>query len=154
MLTKGTLKEMGGKFTTTPVTLFVYEAGQAVSGRGVQLAFQVNFTFTLAPSIAVEFNTLRDKQQGDMRLQHVGLNIQGQARSVAAVKAPFSFNNKKPYTARVDYDPRDPGTIHVFLAATEVKPELPLLERRLALCEVLQAGAEQQKFFFGLWQPL
>ncbi|CAI5482073.1 unnamed protein product [Closterium sp. Yama58-4] len=178
MLTKGTVKESGGKFTTAPVTLFVYEAGQAV-----QLAFQVNFTFTLSPqsgrtgsggfafvisatdkvgsgsgvgysgmdsqSIAVEFDTLQDKQQGDMPRQHVGLNIQGHARSVAAVKAPFTLNNRKPYTAWVDYEPGEPGTIQVFLAASEVKPKQPLLERRMALCEVLQAGAEQQEFFFG-----
>ncbi|CAI5952370.1 unnamed protein product [Closterium sp. NIES-65] len=138
MLTKGTLKEMGGKFTTTPVTQFVYEAGQTASGHGVQLAFQVNFTFTLSPRSGRTCGggfafviSATDK-----------LGSGSSARSVAAVKAPFSLNNKKPYTAGVDYDPRDPGTIHVFLAATEVKPELPLLERRLALCEVLQARAE------------
>ncbi|CAI5498688.1 unnamed protein product [Closterium sp. Naga37s-1] len=183
VLTKGTVKETGGKFTAAPVTLFVFEEGQAMYGCGAQLAFQVNFTVAILPrsgptgsggfafvisstdqlgsgsgvgysgmdshSIAVEFDTQQDKQQGDMLNQHVGLNIQGQKRSLAAVKAPFPLNNKKPYTSWVDYEPGEPGTIQVFLAASEVKPVEPLLERRVALCEVLQAGAEQQAFFFG-----
>ncbi|CAI5534965.1 unnamed protein product [Closterium sp. Naga37s-1] len=183
VLTKGTQKETGGNFTATPVTLFVYEAGKAVSGCGVQLAFQANFTFSLSPrsgrvgnsgfafvvsatdrvgngtgvgyagmdnrSMAVEFDTFQDKQYGDMSNQHVGLNIRGQETSLAAVKSPFVLNSKKAYTAWVDYEPGDPGTIQVFLAASQVKPEEPLLERRLALCEVLQAGAEQNAFFFG-----
>ncbi|CAI7810140.1 unnamed protein product, partial [Closterium sp. NIES-53] len=176
-------KETGGKFTAAPVPLFVYGAGQAVSGCGVQLAFQANFTFSLSPqsgrvgnngfafvisatdrmgngsgvgyggmdsrSMAVEFDTTVDKLHGDMSIPHVGLNIQGQDRSIAAVKSPFELTNRNAYTAWVDYEPGEPGTIQMFLAATEVKPQVPLLERRLALCEVLQAGAEQQAFFFG-----
>ncbi|CAI6002908.1 unnamed protein product [Closterium sp. NIES-65] len=179
----GTQKETGGEFTADPVPLFVYGAGQVVSGCGVQLAFRANFTFSLAPqsgragnngfafvvsatdrvgngsgvgyggmdtrSMAVEFDTLRDKLHGDMSTPHVGLNIQGQDQSIAAVKSPFQLTNRKAYTAWVDYEPGEPGTIQVFLAATEVKPAQPLLERRLALCEVLQAGAEQQAFYFG-----
>ncbi|CAI5464609.1 unnamed protein product, partial [Closterium sp. Yama58-4] len=100
-------------------------------------------------SMAVEFDTTVDKQHGDMSTPHVGLNIQGQDQSIAAVKSPFELSNRKAYTACVDYEPGEPGTIQVFLAATEVKPVEPLLERRLALCEVLQAGAEQSAFFFG-----
>ncbi|CAI5464605.1 unnamed protein product, partial [Closterium sp. Yama58-4] len=100
-------------------------------------------------SMAVEFDTTVDKQHGDMSTPHVGLNIQGQDQSIAAVKSPFELSNRKAYTAWVDYEPGEPGTIQVFLAATEVKPVEPLLERRLALCEVLQAGAEQSAFFFG-----
>ncbi|CAI5464606.1 unnamed protein product [Closterium sp. Yama58-4] len=100
-------------------------------------------------SMAVEFDTTQDKKHGDMSTPHVGLNIQGQDQSIAAVKSPFELSNRKAYTAWVDYEPGEPGTIQVFLAATEVKPVQPLLERRLALCEVLQAGAEQRAFFFG-----
>ncbi|CAI5999188.1 unnamed protein product [Closterium sp. NIES-65] len=183
LLTKETQKETGGKFTADPVPLFVYGAGQAVSGCGVQLAFQANFTFSLAPqsgragnngfafvvsatdrvgkgsgvgyggmdtrSMAVEFDTLQDKLHGDMSSPHVGLNIQGQDQSKAAAKSPFVPTSRKAYTVWVDYEPGELDTIQVFLAATEVKPAQLLLERRLALCEVLQVGAEQRAFFFG-----
>ncbi|CAI5502223.1 unnamed protein product, partial [Closterium sp. Naga37s-1] len=100
-------------------------------------------------SIAIEFDTFQDKQLGDMITQHVGLDTKGQETSVAAVKSPFPLNSKKAYTAWVDYVPGEPGTIQVFLAASVVKPEQPLLKRSLALCEVLQAGADQRAFFFG-----
>ncbi|CAI5462053.1 unnamed protein product [Closterium sp. Yama58-4] len=188
VLTKGTKAETKGVFTADPVTLFVYEPGQAVSGCGVQLAFHVTFTFVLSAqttfylghngfafvfsatnwvgsgsgvgyggmdsrSMAIEFDTLTNKEHGDIPGQHVGLNIRGQDRSLAAVNPPFRMKNKKAYTAWVDYEPGEPGTIQVFLAASEVKPAQPLLERRLALCEVLQAGAEQPAFFFGFVAP-
>ncbi|CAI5462055.1 unnamed protein product [Closterium sp. Yama58-4] len=184
VLTNGTKKETKGLFTADPVTLFVYEPGQAVSGCGMQLAFQANFTFILSAqsgravgnngfafvisatkrvvngsgmgyggmdsrSMAIEFDTLTNKQHGDIKGQHVGLNIRGQDRLLAAVRLPFVLKNRTPYTAWVDYEPGEPGTIQVFLAASAVKPAQPLLERRLALCEVLQAGAEQFAFFFG-----
>ncbi|CAI5495335.1 unnamed protein product [Closterium sp. Naga37s-1] len=83
-------------------------------------------------SVAVEFDTRQDKQHGDMSSQHVGLNIQGKDRSIAAVRSPFPLSNRKAYTAWVDYEPRDPGTIQGaaeqpafffgFVASTTVKP--------------------------------
>ncbi|CAI5514511.1 unnamed protein product [Closterium sp. Naga37s-1] len=183
VLTKGTQRETRGNFTAAPVTLFVYEAGQGLSGCGLQLAFHANFTFSLSPqsgrvgfngfafvlsatdrvgrgtgvgyggmdkrSVAVEFDTRQDKQHGDMSSQHVGLNVRGEDKSLAAVPSPFPLSSKKAYTAWVDYEPGDPGTIQVFLADSKEKPQEAVLERRLALCEVLQGGVDQHAFFFG-----
>ncbi|CAI5479149.1 unnamed protein product [Closterium sp. Yama58-4] len=100
-------------------------------------------------SMAVEFDTLQNKKHGDLSSQHVGLNIRGEDKSVAAVRSPFPLSNRKAYTAWVDYEPGDPGTIQVFLADSQEKPQEALLERRLALCEVLQGAAERPAFFFG-----
>ncbi|CAI5503727.1 unnamed protein product [Closterium sp. Naga37s-1] len=84
-----------------------------------------------------------------MSSQHVGLNIRGEDKSLAAVPSPFPLSSRKAYTAWVDYEPGDPGTIQVFLAESKEKPREAVLERRLALCEVLQGGPEQHAFFFG-----
>ncbi|CAI5505996.1 unnamed protein product [Closterium sp. Naga37s-1] len=100
-------------------------------------------------SMAVEFDTLQNKEHGDMSSQHVGLNIRGKERSLVSVRSPFPLSNRKAYTAWVDYEPGDPGTIQVFLADSQEKPQQAVLERRLALCEVLQGAAEQPTFFFG-----
>ncbi|CAI5471723.1 unnamed protein product [Closterium sp. Yama58-4] len=100
-------------------------------------------------SMAVEFDTLRNKEHGDMSSQHVGLNIRGEDKSLVAVRSPFPLSNRKAYTAWVDYEPGDPGTIQVFLADSQEKPQQAVLERRLALCEVLQGAADQPAFFFG-----
>ncbi|CAI5507753.1 unnamed protein product [Closterium sp. Naga37s-1] len=116
-------------------------------------------------SMAIEFDVLQNIQHLDMKDQHVGLNINGQDISIAAVKSPFPLANKQAYTAWVDYQPGDPGTIQVFLAKETVmrarkrvgkrivkrvvkqraqKPMRPLLERRLSLCDVLQPGPPQE----------
>ncbi|CAI5473177.1 unnamed protein product, partial [Closterium sp. Yama58-4] len=108
-------------------------------------------------SMAIEFDVLQNKPHNDMKDPHVGLNINGQDTSIAAVKSPFLLTNKKPYTAWVDYVPGDPGTIQLFLATTAVKPAKPLLDRRLSLCAVLQPGPPQgegmpeqpRAFYFG-----
>ncbi|CAI5470312.1 unnamed protein product [Closterium sp. Yama58-4] len=108
-------------------------------------------------SMAIEFDVLQNKPHNDMKDQHVGLNIQGQDKSIAAVKSPFLLTNKQPYTAWVDYVPGDPGTIQLFLATTAVKPAKPLLDRRLSLCAVLKPGPPQAEgmvqlpraFYFG-----
>ncbi|CAI5470311.1 unnamed protein product [Closterium sp. Yama58-4] len=49
VLTTGTKKEKVGTFTADPVPLFVYEKGRENPGCGFELAFSVNFTFTLSP---------------------------------------------------------------------------------------------------------
>ncbi|CAI5498652.1 unnamed protein product [Closterium sp. Naga37s-1] len=94
-------------------------------------------------SMAIEFDVLQNKPHGDMKEEHMGLNIQGQDKSIAAVKSPFKLTNKQAYTAWVDYTPGDPGTIQVFLANTAEKPGKPLLKKRLSLCEVLKPGPPQ-----------
>ncbi|CAI5470306.1 unnamed protein product [Closterium sp. Yama58-4] len=106
-------------------------------------------------SMAIEFDVLQNKPHGDMKEEHVGLNIQGQDKSIAAVKSPFKLTNKQAYTAWVDYTPGDPRTIQVFLANTAEKPGKPLLKTRLSLCEVLKPGPPQPQpalpraFYFG-----
>ncbi|CAI5947886.1 unnamed protein product [Closterium sp. NIES-65] len=100
-------------------------------------------------SMAVEFDTLRNKEHGDMSSQHVGLNVRGEDKSLVAVRSPFRLSNRKAFTAWVDYEPGDPGTIQVFLADSQEKPQQAVLEWRLALCEVLQGAVDQPAFFFG-----
>ncbi|CAI7797182.1 unnamed protein product [Closterium sp. NIES-53] len=118
------------------------------------------FTKALAPSCsALLYLTGLTKALADMKEQHVGLNINEIEKSIAAVKFPFPLANKQAYTAWVDYQPGNPGTIQVFLAKGAVtqatkkaeKPARPLLERRLSLCEVVRGGeeAQLQAFYFG-----
>ncbi|CAI5947565.1 unnamed protein product, partial [Closterium sp. NIES-65] len=117
----GGQRETKGSFTAEPVKLFVYEANQGLSRCGLQLAFHANFTFSLSPrSGRVGFNGLA-----------FVISATDQVGSGAGVG--------KAFTAWVDYEPGDPGTIQVFLADSQEKPQQAVLEWRLALCEVLQA---------------
>ncbi|CAI5514477.1 unnamed protein product [Closterium sp. Naga37s-1] len=152
VLTKGMQSETRGNVTTAPVTLFVYEAGQGLSGCGLQLAFRANFTFSLSPqSGRVGFNgfafviSATDRVGSGAGVGYGGMDMQ----SVAVEFDTRQDKSKKAYTAWVDYEPGDPGTIQVFLADSKEKPREAVLERRRALCEVLKAGVDQHAFFFG-----
>ncbi|GJP37032.1 hypothetical protein CLOM_g21489 [Closterium sp. NIES-68] len=106
-------------------------------------------------SIAVVFDTVYRQSWID---SHVGLNVDGDDIPAVKTALPFRLTNGSSYTAWVDYEPEGSGTIQVFLAASTEKPAEPLLQWSVALCEVLQASAEQQAFFFGFvafteWNP-
>ncbi|CAI5463026.1 unnamed protein product [Closterium sp. Yama58-4] len=148
VLTKGTQQETVGKFMAKP-------SGTARSG---------GFAFVIAAkpkagkpggagysgvgprSMAVVFDTLQDDDTGE---QHVGLSINGAEEPLVKEVSPFTFSDGNSYTAWVEYEPGDPGTIEVFLASSNVKPEEPLLQGRVSLCAVLQPGVKQPAFSFG-----
>ncbi|CAI5499443.1 unnamed protein product, partial [Closterium sp. Naga37s-1] len=100
-------------------------------------------------SVAIEFDTLQNANHNDLKEQHIGLNINGSDSSLVAVESPFTLTDGEFYTAWVDYDPWNSGTIQVFLATSREKPEQPLLQRELSLCAVLQPSGQQPAFFFG-----
>ncbi|CAI6011448.1 unnamed protein product [Closterium sp. NIES-65] len=100
-------------------------------------------------SVAVEFDTLTNAKHSDMKKQHVGLNINGLDKSVVAVESSFPLTSGDEYTAWVDYDPWSCETVTVFLKDSNVKPNVPLLQGNLSLCEVLQPTMQQPAFFFG-----
>ncbi|CAI5534934.1 unnamed protein product, partial [Closterium sp. Naga37s-1] len=109
----------------------------------------VGYDGMAAQSVAIEFDTIQNAKYNDTIQQHVGLNINGSEKSVVAVESPFTLNNGEYYTAWVDYDPWNRGSIKVFLADSKTKPEQPLLQRQLSLCAVLQPSVKQSAFFFG-----
>ncbi|CAI5981229.1 unnamed protein product [Closterium sp. NIES-64] len=101
-----------------------------------------------ARSIAIEFNTVGHRKLNDTS-QRVGLKTKGIDAFLDSRVSPFTLTNGDPYTAWVDYEPGNPGTIKVFLADSNVKPEVALLKRDLSLCAVLQPGVKETKFLFG-----
>ncbi|CAI6012435.1 unnamed protein product, partial [Closterium sp. NIES-65] len=143
------------------------------------LAFKVHFTFALVPqsgtagsngfafviaakpkvgkpggvgyrgvgprSMAVVFSTLPT----DMGEQHVVLSVNGTEEPLVKEVSPFTFTDGSVYTVWVDYEPRNPSSIQVFLADSKMKPEEPLLQGKVSLCAVLQPGVKQTAFSFG-----
>ncbi|CAI5504616.1 unnamed protein product [Closterium sp. Naga37s-1] len=96
-------------------------------------------------SIAVVFDTLPN----DVGEQHVGLCINGTEECLVKEVSPFTLTDGDSYKVWVDYEPGDPGTIQVFLASSNTKPDEPLLLGRVSLCAVLQPGVKQPAFSFG-----
>ncbi|CAI5498511.1 unnamed protein product, partial [Closterium sp. Naga37s-1] len=179
VLTKGTRNETVGMFVAKPVTLFMYPPGvTSACGFGLAFRVNFTFALmrqsggTAGPggfalviagkpkagkpggvgyrgvgprSMAVVFDTNQD----DAGEQHVGLSINGAEEPLVKEVSPFAFTDGNAYTAWVDYEPGDPGTIRVFLASSNVKPEEPLLQGSVSLCAVLQPGVKQPAFSFG-----
>ncbi|CAI5979883.1 unnamed protein product, partial [Closterium sp. NIES-64] len=114
-----------------------------------KVADGVGYDGMAAQSMAIEFDTIQNAKYNDMKEQHVGLNINGSEKSLVAVESPFTLNNGEYYTAWVDYDPWNRGSIKVFLADSKTKPEQPLLQRELSLCAVLRPSVKQSTFFVG-----
>ncbi|CAI6004441.1 unnamed protein product [Closterium sp. NIES-65] len=161
-----------------PVALFFYPRG-VTSGCGFELAFKVNFTFSVMlqsgtagsngfafviaakPKVGkaggVGYRGVGPRSlaivfntpQDDAGEQHVGLSINGTEEPLVTEVSPFAFTDGNAYTVWVDYEPGNPSTIQVFLANSNVKPEEPVVQGRVSLCGVLQPGVKQQAFFFG-----
>ncbi|CAI5979891.1 unnamed protein product [Closterium sp. NIES-64] len=100
-------------------------------------------------SVAIEFDTLQNAGYAATNEPHVRLNIDGLSTSLVAVESLYSLTNGASYTAWVDYDPWNRGSIKVFLADAKEKPEEPLLQREMSLCAVLQPSGKQLAFFVG-----
>ncbi|CAI5535126.1 unnamed protein product [Closterium sp. Naga37s-1] len=95
--------------------------------------------------MAVVFSTLPT----DMGEQHVVLSVNGTEEPLVKEVSPFTFTDGSVYTVWVDYEPRNPSSIQVFLADSKMKPEEPLLQGKVSLCAVLQPGVKQTAFSFG-----
>ncbi|CAI5498432.1 unnamed protein product [Closterium sp. Naga37s-1] len=95
--------------------------------------------------MAIVFDTLPT----DAGEQHVGLCINGTEECLVKEVSPFTLTDGSSYKAWVEYEPGDPGTIQVFLASSNTKPDEPLLQGKVSLCEVLQPGVKQPAFSFG-----
>ncbi|CAI5949920.1 unnamed protein product [Closterium sp. NIES-64] len=109
----------------------------------------VGYDGMAAWSVAIEFDTFQSAKYKDIKEEHVGLNIKGSEVSLVAEGSSFTLNNGEYYTAWVDYDPWNNGSMKVFLADSKAKPDQPLLQRELSLCAVLQPNMKQSAFFFG-----
>jgi hypothetical protein len=90
-------------------------------------------------SLNIEFDTFENGGFKDPNNNHVGINVNGDAKSLAAAKAPFIMNDGNIYHAWVDYD----GSQHLLqirLSATAQRPEEPILSYAINLEEQLNSA--------------
>ncbi|CAI6005554.1 unnamed protein product, partial [Closterium sp. NIES-65] len=133
-----------------------------------------------ARSVAVEFDTWQDgggpggtsrsknssgSSGGEPGGNHVGVNVNGSALSVATAAAPMPLNDGTSKYAWIDYDPSAPpdaaapaatataaaaGTLRVFLSSTRSpRPSKPVLSTRISLCDVLEPTRLESTFAVG-----
>ncbi|CAI5465064.1 unnamed protein product [Closterium sp. Yama58-4] len=137
------------------------------------VAGSMGYAGMAARSVAVEFDTWQDggggggSSGGGPGGNHVGVNVDGSAVSVATAAAPTPLNDGTPKYAWIDYDPSAPadaapptataaaasaaaGSLRVFLSSRpSPRPAKPVLSARISLCDVLQPTRLESTFAVG-----
>jgi hypothetical protein len=91
-------------------------------------------------SFAVEFDSFSNDGYEDPKKHHVGINLNGNAKSVATAEVPFTFNNGERYHAWIDYDGKD-DSLQVRVGLSSTRPSEPTLSYKVDLEK--QLGNEQ-----------
>jgi hypothetical protein len=87
-------------------------------------------------SLNIEFDTFHNGEAKDPDNNHVGINLHGDNKSIATVKAPFVLNDGTVLHAWVDYD-GDPKVVQIRLSKSAERPKEPILVHSIDLSEVL-----------------
>lgn len=91
-------------------------------------------------SFAVEFDSFSNDGYQDPLKHHIGVNVNGSAKSVATAEVPFTLNDGQIYHAWIDYDGKD-DSLQIRLSLSESRPSEPTLKHKIDLEPIL--GTEQ-----------
>ncbi|CAI5974009.1 unnamed protein product [Closterium sp. NIES-64] len=125
-------------------------------------------------SVAVELDTRKDTWNGDPHSNHVGVNVGGSSRSIAAASSDsIVLNSGEPRHVWIVYEPdaraggsstrnsscrsgreggvggAKAGRLQVFLAAGDVRPGRPLLDVPLSLYSMLKPSLSRPSVFLS-----
>jgi hypothetical protein len=73
------------------------------------------------PSLLIEFDTYKNGDFGDPNNNHIGINLNGNNRSVVTKDAPFKMNSGDVYHTWVDYD-GNKGLLEIRLSDSSKRP--------------------------------
>ncbi|CAI7855108.1 unnamed protein product [Closterium sp. NIES-53] len=148
-LTIGTKKETVGRFSTAPVTLFSDKTGQC----GIELAFNVTFSFTLSPrasggnGFAFVISAVPGFG-GGAGVGYLGMDNRSMAVEFDTLENVAYGDMRRAGGGNMQHVGLNIGGSETSIAAVEspaVKPVQALLERRLSLSAVLQGTFKQQQ---------
>ena len=73
------------------------------------------------PSLLIEFDTHKNGDFGDPNNNHIGINLNGNTRSVVTKDSPYRMNNGALYHTWVDYDGTK-GLLEIRLSDSSTRP--------------------------------
>lgn len=97
----------------------------------------------LSSSLAVEFDTFENGIYSDPDNNHIGINLNGDLRSIVTAKAPFFLNDGVPYYTWVDYNGAT-NVLEIRISDGTARPSAPVLAHTVDLSGVLKS-----EVFFG-----
>ena len=92
----------------------------------------------LSPSIAIEFDTFQNGEYGDPNNKHIGVNVNGDLRSIVTANAPFFINDGATYYVWVDYN-GSTKLLEIRLSDDVARPSTPVLSHTLDLSKILKS---------------
>jgi RHS repeat-associated protein/uncharacterized repeat protein (TIGR01451 family) len=121
------------------ITLFIATDPSTVGSLGGGMGY-----LGVADSVVVEFDNWLNREANDPNANHVGISLDGDFRSVAAVPLAVNLELGDIWTVWVDYD-ADTQVLEVRANITGVRPVDPLLSYPVDIVDVLG----QTEAFFG-----
>ena len=162
--------QTGSAFLTNPVTLnsvgsfstyFKFQITQSAGtqGGGDGLVFVLQNTGPKAigsgmgysgmgKSLGIEFDTFQNNGNKDIDGNHIGIDSNGNLRSLVSTSAPTSFNNGNIWNAWIDYD----GTtrnMQVRVSQTDIRPTAAALSYSLYLPSIVNPSSLYVGFTSG-----
>jgi hypothetical protein len=87
-------------------------------------------------SVAIEFDTFPNTDLGEPEKHHIGVNLNGNPRSVATILSPFLLNDGRTYHVWAEYE-GDDQVLEIRLADSPKRPDKPTLSLQLELSPIL-----------------
>lgn len=87
------------------------------------------------PSLAIEFDTYQNGYAEDPNSNHIGINLNGKAKSVATVSSPYRLSDGTTYHVWVDYD-GSATKLDVRISDSEKRPAEPTLSHTIDLSDL------------------
>lgn len=101
--------------------------GEGVGYRGIE------------PSFVVEFDTFQNGEHGDPSFDHIGINVNGDMKSLSTAAAPIPFADGASRHVWIEYD-GSAKTVEVRVATTADRPKKPTLSQSFDLTGLLTAS--------------
>ena len=140
MTNPGGISDSDGK-GADGITFIILDGPDIVGGAGGSIGFG-----GINPSVVVEFDSWRNSW--DPNGNHIGVNLNGNVRSVATAPVSPRFNNSAVWYTWIDYI-GDTQTLEVRVSTTPARPELPQLTHTVDLAAVLGSDTAFMGFTSG-----
>jgi len=115
----GTAPDPNGRLGADGITFAIQPVSASLGVYGGGLGIQ-----SVSPSVAVEFDTYKNVDYNDPSSSHIGIDINGDVKSVATVDVTPFLDDGNTWYAWIDCDG---STLTVSVSQTDARPESPQL---------------------------
>lgn len=121
--------------TADGIAFILHNDTKHVGDRGVGIGYR-----GIQSSLVIEFDTFPNGEEGDPDGNHIGININGDTKSIAIATAPLTLASGTTRHGWIEYD-GSTKTLEVRVADSTTRPEVATLSHTIDLRDILQDSA-------------